>query len=119
MQEYNTIIGEFLSETNRKKFKQTADKYKGVFTVKKPYCWKQFVSVFLCRFFSSVYDIFLKIIIRCFNVNISRYEYLIASKNAYPAPDKLIREFEQAGFTLLKRKDFLSGIISAQVMRKN
>jgi len=70
-------------------------------------------------FFSSIYDIFLKIIIRCFNVNISRYEYLIASKNAYPSPDKLIKEFEQAGFRLLKRKNFLSGIISAQLLQKN
>ena len=29
------------------------------------------------------------------------------------------KEFEQAGFTLMKRKDFLSGIISAQVLKKN
>lgn len=69
-------------------------------------------------FFSLIYDIFLKIIVRFFNINISRYEYLIASKNAYPAPDKLIKEFEQAGFTLIKRKDFLSGIISAQLLQK-
>ena len=46
------------------------------------------------------------------------YNYLICSKNEYPEPDELIKEFISHGFKLLKRQDFLFGIISFQIMEK-
>lgn len=46
------------------------------------------------------------------------YEYLIQSKNEYPEPDELVKEFETQGFKLLKRQDFLFGAVSYQIMGK-
>ena len=46
------------------------------------------------------------------------YEYLLQSKREFFPPDKLIKEFEAHGFSLVRRKDFLFGIISFQVLRK-
>ncbi len=46
------------------------------------------------------------------------YEYLIQSKNEYPEPDELIKEFETQGFKFFKRQDFLFGAISYQIMSK-
>ena len=51
----------------------------------------------------------------CRNKN---YEYLIQSKNEYPEPEELIKEFEAAGLKLLKRYDFLLGTISCQILKK-
>ncbi len=46
------------------------------------------------------------------------YKYLIESKNEYPEPDELIKEFEVQGFKLLKHQDFLFGVISYQIFGK-
>ena len=46
------------------------------------------------------------------------YEYLIKSKNKFPEPEELIKIFEQIGFKLFKRKDYLFGAISVQIMQK-
>ena len=44
--------------------------------------------------------------------------HLLKSKEEFPNPDELITEFEQQGFKFIKRKDFLFGTISAQIMQK-
>lgn len=44
------------------------------------------------------------------------YEYLIKSKQDFYSPSELIKIFEQSGFKLLKRKDFICGAISVQIL---
>ena len=46
------------------------------------------------------------------------YKYLIQSKNEFPEPETLIKEFENEGFKMKKKKDYLFGILSAQVYYK-
>jgi len=46
------------------------------------------------------------------------YKYLIRSKNEYPEPQELIKEFETHGFKLVKRQDFLFGAVSYQILQK-
>lgn len=46
------------------------------------------------------------------------YKYLIRSKNEYPEPQELIKEFEIQGFKLVKRQDFLFGAVSYQILEK-
>lgn len=46
------------------------------------------------------------------------YKYLIQSKNEYPEPNELIKEFETHGFRFVKHQDFLFGAISYQIMEK-
>ena len=46
------------------------------------------------------------------------YEYLIKSKQNFPSPEDLINDFENKGFKLKKRQDFIFGIISSQIMTK-
>ena len=67
---------------------------------------------------SILFDYFVKVIIKITNKDTESYLHLINSKNTYPEPEELIKEFEQAGFELLKRKDFLFGVISYQIMEK-
>ena len=43
---------------------------------------------------------------------------MIKSKEKFPPPEDLIKDFESKGFKLKKRKDFLLGVISAQIMNK-
>ena len=67
---------------------------------------------------SKVFDFISKIGIGLFYGNKLPYEYLINSKNEFPEPDLLIKEFEEENFKLKKRKDFLFGVISAQIYTK-
>ena len=46
------------------------------------------------------------------------YEYLVKSKQTFPQPAELVKEFEAVGFDLFLRKDFLFKSISAQVFEK-
>ena len=46
------------------------------------------------------------------------YEYLIQSKRDFFSPNELIKEFKIHGFSIVRRKDFLFGIISLQILRK-
>ena len=46
------------------------------------------------------------------------YKYLIQSKNEFPEPETRIKEFENEGFKMKKKKDYLFGILSAQVYYK-
>lgn len=72
----------------------------------------------LKNIFSKVFDIIAFCGIKLFYNRKLPYKYLIDSKNEFPEPQKLIEEFETAGFKLKQRKDFLFGIISAQVFVK-
>ena len=70
------------------------------------------------NFASRVYDKMTPLLIKLFTENTQAYSYLIKSKQEFPTPKDLIKDFESKGFKLVKRKDFLCGIISAQVLEK-
>jgi len=70
------------------------------------------------NFLNKIFDMFLIFLIKILKINSKSYEYLIKSKNIFPEPDKLIKEFEQNGFSLVKQRNWFLGAISAQVMRK-
>lgn len=67
---------------------------------------------------SKIYDFFVPLISKTFTNNELAYSYLIESKKIFPTPKELIKDFENKGFKLNKRKDFLFGVISAQIMSK-
>ena len=68
--------------------------------------------------FSLIFDIIVRFLIKIFLKDVYAYEYLLNSKSEFPEPTQLIEEFKKCGFKLLKRKDFLFGIISMQVFIK-
>lgn len=70
------------------------------------------------NFASRVYDKMTPLLIKLFTENTQAYSYLIKSKQKFPTPKDLIKDFESKGFKLVKRKDFLCGVISAQVLEK-
>ncbi len=70
------------------------------------------------NFLSKVYDMTTPLIINFLSENKSAYSYLIKSKQIFPEPEDLIKDFESKGFKLKKRKDFLLGVISMQIMIK-
>lgn len=70
------------------------------------------------NFFSKIFDIIVSILVKIYSVNDNNYRYLLESKNLYPEPEDLIEEFCTMGFELQRRKDFLFGIISVQIMVK-
>ena len=67
---------------------------------------------------SKIFDFIAKWGIKLFYGNKLPYEYLINSKNKFPEPDELIKEFESENFKLIKRKDYLFGVISTQIFTK-
>ena len=67
---------------------------------------------------SKVFDITIPVLTKLFTENYSAYTYLIKSKQIFPEPEDLIKDFESKGFKLKKRQDFLFGVISMQVMVK-
>lgn len=67
---------------------------------------------------SKVFDITIPVLTKLFTENYSAYTYLIKSKQIFPEPEDLIKDFESKGFRLKKRQDFLFGVISMQVMVK-
>ena len=69
--------------------------------------------------FSKIFDVIAVCGIKLFYDKKLPYKYLIDSKNEFPEPIALIKEFEIAGFKLKQRKDFLFGIISVQVFVKH
>lgn len=68
--------------------------------------------------FSKIFDLITLPLIKLFYGNHLPYEYLIKSKKEFPSPENLVKLFEQNGFKLKCRKDFLFGIISTQIMQK-
>ncbi len=70
------------------------------------------------NFVSKIYDKITPVLTRMFTENASAYSYLIASKEEFPPPEDLIKDFESKGFKLKKREDYLFGVISSQIMTK-
>ncbi len=68
--------------------------------------------------FSKVFDIIVPPLIKIFYGEKLPYKYLLQSKREFPEPQELIKIFESHGFSLKKRKDFLYGVISMQIMEK-
>ena len=68
--------------------------------------------------FSKIFNLIAIIGIKLLYGKTLPYEYLIQSKKEFPEPEELIKEFEREGFKLNKKKDFLFGIISAQIYEK-
>lgn len=69
-------------------------------------------------FGGKCFDFLVPILVKILGVNHENYYYLIESKNEYPEPKALIKEFETQGFKLVKRKDFLFGAVSYQILEK-
>ena len=67
---------------------------------------------------AEIFETVEKFIIKKQIQNSSPYEYLLKSKKTFIPPQKLIKEFEAAGFKLKKQKKFLLGIISLQIFEK-
>ncbi|MBD5402126.1 ubiquinone/menaquinone biosynthesis methyltransferase [bacterium] len=67
---------------------------------------------------SKIFDFVVPHIAKFLGINLEHYNYLLSSKEEFPIPEVLIFEFEKEGFKLLKRRDYLFGAISAQVMSK-
>ena len=68
---------------------------------------------------SKIYDKLTPLIVSKFTDNAPAYSYLIKSRQIFPKPAELIRDFESKGFKLRKRKDYLFRIISSQIMVKS
>ncbi len=66
----------------------------------------------------KIFDIYAQFAAKILMKDEKSYKYLISSKNSYPNPEELIKEFEDAGFKLKCRRDFLFGALSAIVMKK-
>lgn len=66
----------------------------------------------------KIYDKLTPNLAKIFTENYFSYEYLIKSKQNFPSPEDLIKDFENKGFKLKKRQDFIFGIISSQIMTK-
>lgn len=70
------------------------------------------------NFFSFIFNLIASVLILFLKDNREHYKYLIASKNEYPVPDELIKEFEQCGFKNFKTKYYLFGVICAICAQK-
>lgn len=68
---------------------------------------------------SKIYDKITPLIVSRFTDNASAYSYLIKSRQTFPIPSELIKDFESKGFKLYKREDYLFGVISSQIMVKS
>lgn len=67
---------------------------------------------------SKIFDIMVLPLIKIFYGKKMPYQYLLRSKEEFFTPEKLIEMFENHGFILKCRKDFLFGVISMQIMKK-
>lgn len=68
------------------------------------------------NFAGKIFENLAPIIAKIFSTAPASYEYLVKSKQDFPPPDELIKEFE--GFYLKKRCDFLFKSISCQIFEK-
>ena len=67
---------------------------------------------------SKIFDVVMPVFVKPFTNNSFAYSYLIESKQIFPEPQDLIKDFESKGFKFKERKDFLFGVISMQIMIK-
>ncbi len=70
------------------------------------------------NFLNKIFDNLVPLIAYILRKDVNSYKYLIQSKNNYPEPEELIKEFSSVGFKFVKRKDFLFKTISVQIMEK-
>jgi len=66
----------------------------------------------------KMFEVFVPYFARILGKDYQSYKYLVNSKQTFPEPNALIKEFEDQNFKLVERKDFLFGAISAQVFTK-
>lgn len=64
----------------------------------------------------KIFESFVPLIAKFLSTEPDSYKYLVKSKQDFPAPNELIKEFE--GFRLKKRFDFLLKSISCQIYEK-
>ncbi len=67
---------------------------------------------------SKIFNIIVPFFAKIIGVNSKHYDYLLSSKEEFPPPDNLIKEFENSGLKFVKRVDYLFGTISMQIMEK-
>ncbi|MBQ8459967.1 ubiquinone/menaquinone biosynthesis methyltransferase [bacterium] len=68
--------------------------------------------------FGKIFEIIVPFFAKLLGKNSEHYKYLLKSRQDFPTPNELIKEFEAEGFYLVKRIDYLFGTISAQIMGK-
>ena len=68
---------------------------------------------------NKIFDKITPNLVRFFTKNNEAYSYLIQSKQEFFKPDELIKKFENKGFKFVKRKDYLLGAISCQIVLKS
>jgi len=66
------------------------------------------------EFLNTLFRLIIKLLVIPFVKDKGTWAYLIQSKETFFTPDRLIEIVEDKGFKLIKKKDFLFGVISAQ-----
>lgn len=69
-------------------------------------------------FADKIFDIGVPFLTKIFYGGNVSYDYLVESKKVFPKPDELIKDFESKGFKFVKRKDYIFGVISCQILKK-
>jgi demethylmenaquinone methyltransferase/2-methoxy-6-polyprenyl-1,4-benzoquinol methylase len=67
---------------------------------------------------NKIFNFTLPIFAKICKKDLEAYKYLLCSKEEFPTPENLIKEFETLNFKLKKRKDYLFGAISLQIFTK-
>lgn len=70
------------------------------------------------NFIGNIFDFIVPVITKILKINTEHYKYLLNSRQDFPEPEELIKEFENCGFKFIKRIDYLFGVISIQIMQK-
>ncbi len=70
------------------------------------------------NFAAKIFNFATLLLVKFLGKNAEHYKYLLNSKASYPAPDVILKEFENAGFKLISEKNFVFGVINAQVLEK-
>lgn len=75
---------------------------------------------FGCKnFLSTIYDFAILLLTKLFSGNEKAYKYLIKSKNQFPSPNELVKEFNNCGFEVKKINFCCCKLISYQILIKN
>lgn len=70
------------------------------------------------NFFSKIFDVLVIVFAELNKKYYANYKYLIDSKKNFPEPDRLIKEVEKEGFQCIKTRNFMFGVVSAQIFVK-
>ena len=68
-------------------------------------------------YFLLHYEFLIPLIAKIFNRDVSPYRYFIQSSKTYPSQKEILKKLSQNGFTKVKNKDFLFGIIATQTAK--